>query len=168
MLQGVHAVAGLTPRTAYLSHAQDAAPSPRTGSQCQGSSTFRVPCYYLPSRLTLQRATRPAPHLHLSLNLHLLVLFLPFPFPSTGRPLDCAFPNLVGSVIHKVRLHPRQCPAACCAAALLLDRLGACCCLRRQSTSLASVCTLYHDFTFSFSFPFPILSPTLGCQAPNL
>lgn len=30
-LQGVHAVAGLTPRTAYLSHTQDAAPSPRTG-----------------------------------------------------------------------------------------------------------------------------------------
>lgn len=86
------------------------------------------------------------------LNLHLLALVLPFPFLSTGRPLDCAFPNLVGSVIPKVRLHPRHCPpAACCAAAaLLLDRLVRDCCLRRQSTSLASVCTLYHDLTFSF------------------
>lgn len=104
------------------------------------------------------------------LNLHLLALVLPFPFPCTGRPLDCAFfPKLVGSVIPKVRLHPRHCPpAACCAAAaLLLDRLVRAAALE-TAVHLSRVCTLYHDFTFSFLFPFPNLSPTLDPQAPNL
>lgn len=59
---------GRRPDTSYrvpLPHA-GRYPFPTYRSQCQGSSTFRVPCYYLPSRLTLQRTTLPAPHLHLS------------------------------------------------------------------------------------------------------
>jgi hypothetical protein len=105
-------------------------------------------------------------------NLHLLALVLPFPFPSTGRPLDCAFLNLVGSVIHKVRLHPRRCPPAAGTgtgtglSALLLDRLV-------RAAALDGSPPLSHVYLVPWlnlflPFPFPILPPTLGRQAPNL
>lgn len=97
MLQDVHAVAGLTPRTAYLVHTPDAAPSPRT-FQRWGSSIFQGPM--LPALPTdLAESNTPCASSTFVHNLHLLALVLPFPFPSTGRPLDCAFLNLVGSVI---------------------------------------------------------------------
>jgi len=171
MLQDVHAVAGLTPRTAYLVHTPDAAPSPRT-LQRWGSSTFRVPM--LPSALPtdLAESNTPCASSTSIRNLHLLALVLPFPFPSTGRPLDCAFLNLVGSVIHKVRLHPRHCPPAAgtgtgtALAALLLDRLV-------RAAALDGSPPLSHVYLVPWlnlflPFPFPILPPTLGRQAPKL
>lgn len=89
MLQGVHAVAGLTPRTAYLSHTQDAAPSPRTTPNV-GARLLSGSLVTCPPDLTLQNNT-PCASSTFALNLHLLALVPPFPFLSTGRPLDCAF-----------------------------------------------------------------------------
>lgn len=116
MLQDVHAVAGLTPRTAYLFHTQDAAPSPRTVLYFQGPMLPALPTDLADEQHALRLiyiCPQPAS----------ACIGPSFPLPKYWSTFGLRIPKLSRISHPQGQTPPASVSSCCCCAALLLDRL---------------------------------------------